>query len=439
MSKIITLKSHKCKSIMGKIIVPGDKSISHRALIFSAISIGRSEINGLLESDDVIKTLKALRNLGIKIVKTSEKYFVDGNGGIFTKYPRKLFFGNSGTGARLMIGLLATKNMNVTITGDKSLSQRPMLRILGPLTEMGANFSHNDGKLPIKILESSYFKSIKFKSKIGSAQIKSSILLAASNIKGVTEIEEEIPSRDHSELMLKYLGAKIFVKKTKNSNLIKLNGPCILKCNKITVPGDFSSAAFLIIAALLTKESNLTIQSVGLNYFRTGLLDVLSKMNANIKISDKSMYNGEAFGNIEVYSSNLIATRIDKKISARLIDEYPILFVACSFASGISELTGLEELKFKESDRLSAMTEALTKCGVKLEKKKNSLLIYGNKKQLGGCKIKTYNDHRIAMSMLIFGMISEKPVSIDDMSMITTSFPNFRNLMESIGAKLQIV
>ena len=269
-----------------------------------------------------------------------------------------------------MIGLLATKNMALTITGDKSLSQRPMLRILSPLIEMGANFSDNDGKLPIKILESSYFKSIKFKSKIGSAQIKSSILLAASNIKGVTEIEEEIPSRDHSELMLKYLGAKILVKKTKNSNLIKLNGPCILKCNKITVPGDFSSAAFPIIAALLTKKSNLTIQSVGLNYFRTGLLDVLSKMNANIKISDKSICNGEALGNIEVYSSNLIATRIDKKISARLIDEYPILFVACSFASGISELTGLEELKFKESDRLSAMTEALTKCGVKLEKKK---------------------------------------------------------------------
>lgn len=439
MSKIITLKSHKCKSLTGKIMVPGDKSISHRALIFSAISIGRSEIDGLLESDDVIKTLKALRNLGIKIVKIGEKYFVDGNGGIFTKNPGNLFFGNSGTGARLMIGLLATKNIALTITGDKSLSQRPMLRVLDPLTEMGANFSKNDGKLPIKILESFYYNSIKFKSKIGSAQIKSSILLAASNIKGVTEIEEEIPSRDHSEIMLKYLGAKILTKKTKNSKLIKLNGPCVLKCNKINVPGDFSSAAFLIIATLLTKDSNLTIESVGLNYFRTGLLDVLSKMNAKIKISEKSICNGEAFGNIEVYSSNLIATKIDKKISARLIDEYPILFVACSFACGVSELTGLEELKFKESDRLSAMTEALTKCGVKLEKKKNSLLIYGNKKQLGGCKIRTYNDHRIAMSMLIFGMISEKPVSIDDMSMIATSFPNFRSLMESIGAKLQVV
>ena len=439
MSKIITLKSHKCKSLTGKIMVPGDKSISHRALIFSAISIGQSEINGLLESDDVIKTLKALRNLGIKIVKKGEKYLVNGTGGIFTNYPSKLFFGNSGTGARLMIGLLATKNISVAITGDKSLSQRPMLRILDPLIQMGANSSDNNGKLPIKILRSFYFNSIKFKSKIGSAQIKSAILLAASNIKGITEIEEEIPSRDHSEIMLKYLGAKILVRENKNSKLIKLNGPCILKCNKISVPGDFSSAAFLIIAALLTEKSNLTIQSVGLNYLRTGLLDVLSKMNAKIRISDKSTFNGEVLGTIEVYSSNLVATRIDKKISARLIDEYPILFVACSFANGVSELTGLEELKFKESDRLSAMTEALTKCGVRLIKKKNSLLIYGNKKQLGGCKITTYNDHRIAMSMLIFGMISEKPVSIDDMSMIATSFPNFRSLMESIGAKLQVV
>ena len=203
--------------------------------------------------------------------------------------------------------------MALTITGDKSLSQRPMLRILGPLTEMGANFSDNDGKLPIKILESSYFKSIKFKSKIGSAQIKSSILLAASNIKGVTEIEEEIPSRDHSELMLKYLGAKILVKKTKNSNLIKLNGPCILKCNKITVPGDFSSAAFLIIATLLTK-SNLTIQSVGLNYFRTGLLDVLSKMNANIKISDKSICNGKLLGILRYIHQILLQQGLIKKL-----------------------------------------------------------------------------------------------------------------------------
>ena len=439
MSKVNTLKSYKCKSLRGKIMVPGDKSISHRALIISAISIGVSEIDGLLESEDVLHTLKALRSLGVKIVKKKKKYLIHGNGGIFKKNLDKLYFGNSGTGARLMIGLLATKNILVSVTGDQSLSNRPMLRVLDPLRKMGANFIHNSGKLPVTFLESLFVSNINYKSKIGSAQVKSAILLASLNIKGITEIKEEVPSRDHSEIMLRHFGAKIDVKTKKTSQIIRIHGPCILTYKKVFIPGDFSSAAFLIVATLLTKKSNLIIKSVGLNYFRIGLLEILLKMNAKIKVFNKHFKNGELIGDIEIFSSNLNGIKVDSEISARLIDEYPILFVACSFANGVSELSGLEELKFKESDRLKAMTEALVKCGVKLKYEKETLRIFGNKTNFGGCEIISHSDHRIAMAMLVFGMVSEKPVTIDDMSMIKTSFPSFHDLMKSIGARIEII
>ena len=439
MKKINTLKSFKCKSLQGKINVPGDKSISHRALILSAISIGESKISGLLESEDVLNTMKALKKLGVMILKQKKKISVLGNGGIFKKEFQTLYLGNSGTGVRLIAGLLSTKNINVTMIGDDSLSKRPMMRIVKPLREMGADIVDNGGKLPIKFLKSKFTKNIKYKLEIGSAQVKSAILLAASNVKGITTIEEMKPSRDHSENMLKYFGARIEINKKKQSKLIKLYGPCILKSKYIEVPGDFSSAAFIIIAVILARNSNVTIKSVGLNYYRVGLLEVMKAMNANIKVSNKKTINGEVVGDINVISSQLVCTKIKEDISTRLIDEFPSLFVACSFATGVSELNGLEELKFKESNRLDAMIEALTSCGVKVEYKKNKLFIFGKKKHSGGCLVNTYSDHRIAMAMLVFGMISEKPVTIDDMSMIKTSFPGFQKLFGEIGAKIKII
>ena len=263
--------------------------------------------------------------------------------------------------------------------------------------------------------------------------------MAALNIGGKTEIKDFLPSRDHTEILLKYLGADIQIKKSKNKSIITINGPIILKNKDIDVPGDFSSAAFVIVATILCRDSEVIIKSLGINFFRTGLLDILKKMNAKINILNQWEENGERIADIKIRSSSLVGCKINGKISTRAIDEYPILFVAASFACGCTEFNGLEELKFKESDRLSAMAEALMKSGVKLELGKKSIKIYGQKSQKGGVQIKTYDDHRIAMSMIVFGLISEKPIIIDQIKMIETSFPDFAGLMKKLGAKINYV
>jgi 3-phosphoshikimate 1-carboxyvinyltransferase len=429
-----TLKSSKSKSLTGKLSVPSDKSISIRALLISSICFGNTKISNLLESEDVKNTLNCLRELGVKILKKRTKFEVFGQGGYFQDPERELFLGNSGTGLRLLIGLLSTRNVNVNFKGDESLSSRPMMRIVEPLKKMNVSLIHNSGYLPIKILKNNdFFLPLKYSLEIGSAQVKSAILLAALNLSGTTIIKERFPSRDHTEILLKYLGANIKKKK----NIIILKSPNFLKPKDIFVPGDFSSAAFLIVAALITKESKIIIKNVGLNFFRTGLLDVLKKMNAKINISNKKIINGEPVGDITAESSNLISTKVDSEIAPRLIDEFPILFVAASFASGKSTFKGLEELKFKESDRLKTMADSLKDAGVELDLKKNSLEIIGNKTQQGGSYVITKSDHRIAMSMLTFGLAAEKSIKIDDSSMIKTSFPKFKEIMSSINARIR--
>ena len=271
--------------------------------------------------------------------------------------------------------------------------------------------------------------------KFGSAQIKSAILLAGLNLKGTTTVKENIPSRDHTEIMLKHFGANI----SKKKNIIKLQSPNLLKANDIDIPGDFSSAAFIIVATLITKNSNSTIKDVGLNFFRTGLIDVLKKMQANITLKNKRYQNGELVGDIVVKSSNLFSITVNKTISPRLIDEYPILFVAASYAQGKSKFYGLDELKLKESDRLKSMSQALKDAGVEILEKNNSLEISGKKQNKGGNQVQTNLDHRIAMSMLVFGMASKEPVKIDDMKMIKTSFPNFKKIFNYLGAKIELV
>ena len=324
--------------------------------------------------------MKVLKNLKIKIIKNNDYYEIFGQGGFFSDPQKILHFGNSGTGVRLMAGLLSTSEINATLTGDKSLSSRPMKRIIDPLQEMNVSITHNNGLLPIKVFNrNNQHIPINHTLNVGSAQVKSCILLAALNTKGTTKIVEKIPSRDHTEIMLKFLGANLI----KEKNVIKLTSPNFLKPKELKIPGDFSSAAFVIIAVLLSKKSKVKLKDVGLNYYRTGLLDVLKKMNANITVKNKRKFNGEIVGDIEVESSNLVATVVNKSIVPRLIDEYPILFVAASFASGISEFYGLKELKVKESNRLSSMSNALSKNGVKLELGNDSIKIYGEETQEG--------------------------------------------------------
>ena len=283
-----TLKSMKSKCLTGKLSVPADKSISIRALLISSICFGNTKISNLLESEDVKNTLNGLKQLGVKIWKKGSQFEVFGQGGVFEDPQKELFLGNSGTGLRLLIGLLSTRNVNVDFKGDQSLSSRPMMRIIEPLKKMNVSLTHNNGYLPIKIQKMMFFSTHKIFIEIGSAQVKSAILLAALNLSGTTTVKEKFPSRDHTEILLKYLGADI---KKEKYHHFKISN--FLKPKNIFVPGDFSSAAFLIVAALITKESKIIIENVGLNFFRTGLLEVLKKMNAKIDVSKKKLINGE--------------------------------------------------------------------------------------------------------------------------------------------------
>jgi 3-phosphoshikimate 1-carboxyvinyltransferase len=437
MKNPFTLKSSKSKSLNGIIYVPTDKSISIRALIISSLCLGNSKIFDLLESEDVKNTMKSLKKLGIKIIKKKKYYEIYGNGGVFEEPSDSLYLGNSGTGVRLLTGLLSSRGIKIILTGDKSLSSRPMKRIIEPLELMNLTVEHNKGCLPL-IIKNNKKKiplPIKYDLNIGSAQIKSAILLASTNIKGTTTIIEKFPSRNHTEIMLKFFGADIKINKRK----ITISSPNFLKPKALKVPGDFSSAAFLIVATLITKNSSLIIKDVGLNFYRTGLIDILKKMNAKISLKNKHMTNGEWIGDIHVSSSRLISTSVNKTIIPRLIDELPILFVAASFAKGTSKFTGLEELKFKESDRLNSMAIALKDSGVIIKQKSTSLMISGGSSQPGGSIIKTFNDHRIAMSMLVFGLASENKIIIDDEKMIKTSFPNFKEIFNSVGAKIEFL
>ena len=431
-----TLKSYKSKCLEGNLTVPADKSISIRALILASYCVGSCKIFNLLESDDVLNTLKVIKKLGVKIEKKKKYYLIHGNGGYYEEPQTELYFGNSGTGVGLLTGLLSSNNLNATLTGDSSLSSRPMLRIIKPLEKMNLIFEHNNGFLPIKIKKNNnYTLPCNYKLTSGSAQVKSAILLASLGAAGKTTILEKIGSRDHTEIMLKYLGAKINI----NSEKISLESPNFLKPKDIHIPGDFSSASFLIVAGLIIFQSKIIIKDVGLNYFRIGLIDVLIKMDAKIKITNKRKLNGEDIGDIEVSSSKLKGVNFTGKISPRMIDEYPIVFVAASFASGTSIFKGLGELKVKESNRLKVMYETLKLLGVKIKMGDSHIEITGDKNYNCDAKIKTFDDHRIAMSSLVFGMASNGSVEIDDMSMINTSFPNFKETFEELGAKIKFI
>ena len=426
----------KLPKFVGTINIPGDKSISHRALIIGSQATGIVKVTNLLESADVFSTMNALRKFGVDIIKRGKDYYVYGLvvGGL-KEYNGTINCGNSGTTARLLMGLLSTYPITINFIGDKSLSKRPMGRVINLLREFGANaLPENKNTMPFKFLGSYVGLQNDQKLNVPSAQLKSAWCLAALNTKGISTLEERFETRDHTEIMLKYLNANIKVKKSKNKKIISIFGKTPIDAKDISVPGDISSAAFMIILALISKNSKVIIKNVLLNPTRTGILDVLKKMKAKIKIKNKKIICGELVGDIEAKSSNLKAAIVPEKMAPRLIDEYPILFIAACFAKGTSQFKGIEELRVKESDRIQSMELGLKPLGVKISSTKNSVKITGtnsfklNKK----IKIDAKGDHRIAMSFYILSQVLNKPFKIKDFNYVKTSFPSFTKTINKL-------
>ncbi len=416
--------------------IPGDKSISHRSIIIPSISNGICEVNNYLKSDDVINTLKAFTSMGVKITQNKNKIIIYGNGLNSLKKPDKeIYLGNSGTSARLLAGLLSSQKFTTVLTGDKSLSSRPMKRITDPLSKMKAKIESKDGKLPI-VIEGTELSNADININIPSAQIKSGVLLAALNTKGITNVIEHNISRDHTEIMLDSFEADIKTSKQGNKKIIAINGKKELKSKNIDVPCDLSSSAFFIVAALINKNSNLVLKNININKTRNGILIALDKMGAKISYQNKKLSNNEEVSDIKVESSNLIGCELNKDMAKLMIDEYPILAVAASFASTPSVFKGLEELRVKESNRLELIETNLKRCGVECEVMKDDLYIYPSLNyNIKNNFIKTDFDHRIAMAFTVMGS-KIGPLNITDSDSINTSFPSFVTEYNKIGGKI---
>ena len=424
---------HPSNNISGITNVPGDKSISHRALILLSISEGTGNISGLLESEDCLATLNIFKMLGVKIEKIDKNsYSIQGKGLYGLKETKKnLDCGNSGTSMRLLAGLLSAQKFSSNLVGDSSLNKRPMERISIPLTRMGANINLSDNKTaPIKINGTKKILPIEYKMPIDSAQIKSSIILASLYADSETKIIENNPTRDHTENMVNFL----------NGNIVKVNNKIIIDpktkliSRDINIPGDISSAMFIIVACLISKNSEILIQNVGLNNLRTGGLDILKLMGAQIYISNIKNFGPEKFGDIKVISSKLRGIVIPKKYVASSIDEFPILFIAAANASGKTVLRNAEELRYKESDRLDAMSQGLSSCNIAHKLFYDGIEIEGG--EMCGATVNSFDDHRVAMSFLIAGISAKEPITVLNTKNILTSFPDFYSLMKDAGVNI---
>ena len=429
--------SNKIKGgIVGNINIPSDKSISHRSIIIPSISMGISEINNLLMSDDVMHTLNAFKTLGVKIEKSNDKILIYGKGLHSLKKPNKsIYLGNSGTSARLLTGLLASQTFETVLEGDHSLSSRPMARIMEPLKLMGAEFENTSGTLPLKIIGKNLNKST-IEIDIPSAQIKSGLILAALNTEGVSQIIEKNITRDHTENMLQAFGADINLEKNNNQTSIFIKGKRELKSNNINVPSDLSSSAFFIIAALINRGSKINLNNININPSRDGILKALKKMGAKISIENKRTVSGEVVADLEVEYSNLVGCELDAEMAKFMIDEYPILSIAAAFAKGTSIFRGLKELKVKESDRLELIRLNLVNCGCDCEVINDDLIIRPSENYFPiNNKIRTDFDHRIAMSFAVMGSRINNLV-IEDAESINTSFPNFIEKFNNAGGNI---
>lgn len=422
--------------INGTIKIPGDKSISHRSIIIPSISKGISEIKNILMSDDVMHTLDAFKSLGVKIINANNKIIIHGMGlNSLSKAKKNIYLGNSGTSARLLTGLLASQPFITTLEGDKSLTSRPMKRIIDPLKIMGAKFDNKSGTLPLTIIGSK-LKSSKIEIEIPSAQIKSGLILAAINTKGVSNIVERNITRDHTENMLESFGADIDIKKNGSETSIIINGKQELTSKNIDVPSDLSSSAFFIVAALINEGSKISMSNININPTRDGILKALKKMGANINIKNFRTLSGEIVADIDVEYSKLSGCELDAEMAKLMIDEYPILSVAAAFANGPSLFKGLKELKVKESDRLELIKLNLNNCGCECEVINDDLLIKPSKNyKLLDNNIRTDFDHRIAMAFTVMGS-KIGGLFIEDAESINTSFPNFINIFNNAGGNI---
>ena len=441
--KFSVLIKKKIKKFSKNIYVESDKSISHRALLISSQCVGSSVLKNVLESEDVKNTINCLKELGVKIIKKKNKHIVYGNGLSSFKPSRKvLYAGNSGTLARMLIALLATQtNMKVKISGDNSLIKRDMKRVIDPLSKIGCNFyPKNKNTLPLTIEGTSMPLAQKHIEKIGSAQVKSSILLAGLNTPGITVVEEKKISRNHTENLLKAIKADIKIKKIKNGNLIFLKGKKNISGFNLEIPGDLSSAAPFIVLTLLTPGSSLLIKNINCNPTRIGFIKILKKMNANIRIKNLKKRSEELVGNILVKSSILKPINCPKKLVPLAIDEFPLLFIVASYLKGITKFVGINELRHKESDRIKTMEIGLNKIGIKTKSTINSLKIFGNPKIKVHKNLNIYpqNDHRIAMSFFCLAQLIKGNVKINNFETVNTSFSKFLATMKKIGAKYEI-
>ncbi len=434
----LPLVSSRASALTGRIRVPGDKSMSHRALMFGAIAIGETTIRGLLEAEDVINTARAMTALGADARRGPDGVWrVQGVGVAGLRSPdRPLDFGNSGTGVRLCMGLMATTPLTATCIGDASLSKRPMGRVTVPLAQFGTQFETAEGnRLPLTLKGAKNPVPVTYTLPVASAQVKSAVLLAGLNTPGKTTVIEPTPTRDHTERMLEGFGAKITVVKKPDGNHITIEGQHELKAQDLDVPGDPSSAAFPMVAALITPGSDIVIENIMLNPTRTGLIDTLVEMGGDIAIENRRLAGGEEVGDLHVKHSALKGVTVPAARAPSMIDEYPVLSVAASFASGITRMEGLEELRVKESDRLAAVEAGLAANGVTTRSGRDWLEVDGGGAKGGGTVV-THMDHRIAMSFLVMGLASAEATKVDDSRFIATSFPDFTGLMNGMGARL---
>jgi 3-phosphoshikimate 1-carboxyvinyltransferase len=419
----------------GRIAVPGDKSISHRALMFGALAIGETRITGLLTGEDVLRTAAAMRALGAEVSHDADgTWRVAGRGiGGLIEPADVLDMGNSGTAARLLCGILASHKLFAVMTGDASLRSRPMRRVIDPLTATGARFlAREGGRLPLAIEGAWDALPLDYRVPVPSAQVKSAVLLAGLNAPGITRVEEPEATRDHSENMLRHFGATVRVETAGSGRIIELQGQPELIAADVVVPADPSSAAFPLVAALLVEGSTVTIPSVGLNPLRTGLLLCLEEMGAAIVVRNRRIEGGEPVGDLDITGGKLRAVDVPPERAPSMIDEYPVLAVAAACATGTTRLRGLRELRVKESDRLAATAALLTANGIRVEIEGDDLIVHGTGRlPPGGGLVATHMDHRLAMSALVLGLGAAQPVQVDDASFIDTSFPGFVGLMNA--------
>jgi 3-phosphoshikimate 1-carboxyvinyltransferase len=427
-------------ALSGSLRPPGDKSVSHRALMLGAVAVGETTVRGLLEGEDVLHTASALRLLGAEIARTDDGvWHVHGVGvGGFSEPADILDMGNSGTSARLLTGLLATSPFTSFMTGDASLRRRPMNRVIEPLSKVGAQFlTRAGGRLPMAVTGAELPIPIRYVTPVPSAQVKSAVLLAALNTPGDTTVIEREATRDHSEIMLAHFGATVRREQTAEGLAITVTGQPLLKACDIVVPGDPSSAAFAVVAACIVPGARLTIENVGLNPLRAGLFATLREMGASIERRNERQVGGETVADLIVQGGELKGIDVPAERAPSMIDEYPILAVAASCARGTTTMNGLAELRVKESDRLAAIVNGLQANGIKFDITGDSLAVHGvGGKVPGGGVVATHLDHRIAMAFLVLGMNSRDGVAVDDVAMIDTSFPGFVALMNSLGANI---